>query len=99
MDINKLPTIELNTRAKNLTGKKQGKITFIKPAEKRNNRIYWWIQCECGNVEKIRADSLKTSCHKCSNETKSKKLKQILMNMIIKIMQVSLSQKSFIMAL
>ena len=78
MDINKLPTIELNTRAKNLTGKKQGKITFIKPAEKRNNRIYWWIQCECGNVEKIRADSLKTSCHKCSNETKSKKLKQIL---------------------
>lgn len=78
MNINELPITELNTRAKNLTDKKQGKLTFIKPAEKRNGRIYWWVQCECGNIEKIRADGLKTSCHKCSNETKSQKLKQIL---------------------
>lgn len=78
MNINELPTIELNPRAKNLTGKKQGKLIFIKPAEKRNGRIYWWVQCECGNIEKIRADGLKTSCYKCSNETKAQKLKQIL---------------------
>lgn len=36
------------------------------------------MQCECGNIEKIRADGLKTSCYKCSNETKAQKLKQIL---------------------
>ena len=77
MNINELPTIELSSRAKNLTGKRQGKLIFIKPAEKQDNgRIYWWVQCDCGNIEKIRADNKnKVSCCKCSNIAISQKNK------------------------
>lgn len=43
IDIEKLPTIKLDKRAKDKTGMKQGDLIFLKPAEKKGNppRIYW----------------------------------------------------------
>ena len=43
MNINELPTITLSSRAKDLTNKRQGKLIFLKPAEKQSNRIFWWV--------------------------------------------------------
>ena len=70
-----LPTIELGTQAKDYTGKRQGQITFLKIAEKKNHRAYWWILCDCGNIEEIRADSPKIMCDKCRKKEVSKQFK------------------------
>ena len=80
ININELPTISLGVRTKDLTDKKQGKLTFIKPAKKENNRIYWWVSCECGNIQMIRSDSKNTACKECNNLIKKEKLKGIFMN-------------------
>ena len=80
MNINELPTIKLSSRAKNLTNKRQGKLTFLKPAEKQNNRIFWWVQCECGNIEKLRTDTKKLQCSKCTKLLTTQKLKKSLSN-------------------
>lgn len=75
MNINDLETIALSNKIKDLTGKKQGKLTYIKPAENKNGHIYWWVQCECGNIEKIRNDNKKLQCNICSKKIKSEHLK------------------------
>lgn len=74
-DIDSLPTLKLSSRAKNRTGNKQGQLTFLKPAEKINNSIYWWVQCSCGTIEKIRGDSSKHCCKNCLKKELSKKVK------------------------
>lgn len=76
MNLESLTEIVLPSRAKNLTGKRQGSLTFLKPAEKRNNRIYWWVKCDCGNIDKIRSDALKDCCAKCSKKKLSERQKQ-----------------------
>lgn len=65
-EIDSLSTISIDIRAKDLTGKRQGSITFLKPAEKINKRIYWWVICDCGNIEKVRADSKIQRCKECN---------------------------------
>lgn len=75
MNYEELPTITLSSKAKDLTGMVQGKLTYIKPAENKNGRIYWWVQCECGRIEKIRNDNKKLQCNICAKINKSKSLK------------------------
>ena len=70
-----LPTITLNKLNKDLTNHQQGSLTFLLPAERINGRIYWWVQCECGTIEKIRSDNKKICCNQCSMNQKRKKLK------------------------
>lgn len=73
--IKDLPTIELSKRQKDLTGKRQGKLTFIKPSKIKNNRVYWWVQCDCGEIEEKRNDTPSQSCLKCSRINQGKKIK------------------------
>lgn len=75
-DIDSLPTLKLSSRAKDRTGNKQGQLTFLKPAEKINNSIYWWVQCGCGAIEKIRGDSSKHCCKNCLKKELSKRVKR-----------------------
>ena len=42
-----------------LTGRKFGKLTVLKPGEKINRKQYWICKCDCGTVKEIRSDSLK----------------------------------------
>ena len=56
-----LPTITLNKLNKDLTNHQQGSLTFLLPAERINVRIYWWVQCECGTIEKIRSAARQVS--------------------------------------
>lgn len=77
-EISQLSTISLTSRMKNLTNKRQGKITFLKPAEKINNRMYWWVLCDCGTIFKLRSDSNTKSCKKCQYEEQSQKTKGII---------------------
>lgn len=70
-----LPSITLSTRHKDLTGKKQGKLIFIKPSQIKNNRVYWWVQCECGEIEEKRNDSPAQACSKCLKKEQGKKIK------------------------
>lgn len=44
----------------NLIGLKFNKLTVIEFFKRENNRTYWLCKCECGNIIKIRADSLKS---------------------------------------
>lgn len=78
MQIDKLPSVQLTGRMKDLTNHKQGKITFIKPAEKINNRMHWWAICDCGKILKVRSDSPIKSCKKCQYEQQSKERKGII---------------------
>ena len=76
--IDKLPSVLLTGRMKDLTNYKQGKITFIKPAEKIKNRMYWWVICDCGEIFKVRSDSSIKSCKNCQYKQQSEERKGIL---------------------
>lgn len=76
--IDKLPNILLTGRMKDLTNHKQGKITFIKPAEKIKNRMHWWVICDCGEIFKVRSDSSIKSCKSCQYKQQSEERKGIL---------------------
>lgn len=61
---------------KDLTGKKFGKLTVIKySGEKQKNVRMWECQCDCGNIVKVRTDSLTSgkviSCG-CSKKSEEK---------------------------
>ena len=43
-----------------LTGRKFGKLTVVKPGKKIARKQYWICKCECGTVKQIRSDHLKT---------------------------------------
>ena len=75
INVNTLPTIVLSKNAKDLTGQKKGKLLFLKPAENKSGRIYWWVQCDCGAIEKVRSDTNRISCLACSKQLKSEHLK------------------------
>jgi hypothetical protein len=45
-------------KAKNISGEKFGKLTAIKPIEKRGNQYYWLCECECGNTKIARCSHL-----------------------------------------
>lgn len=75
---NDLSDIPLTSRMKDLTNHRQEKITFIKPAEKINNRAYWWVLCDCGEILKVRSDSIIKSCKKCQYKEQSRKQKGII---------------------
>lgn len=75
INVNTLPTIVLSKNAKDLTGQKKGKLLFLKPAENKSGRIYWWVQCDCGVIEKVRSDTNRISCLACSKQLKSEHLK------------------------
>ena len=76
--IDKLPSVLLTGRMKDLTNHKQGKITFIKPAEKIKNRMYWWVICDCGEIFKVRSDSSIKSCKNCQYKQQSEERKGVL---------------------
>ena len=42
-----------------LTGQKFGRLTVLKRAPNRGNKIYWECQCDCGNIIETRGDRLK----------------------------------------
>ena len=76
--LDELPSVPLTGRMKDLTNKKKKKITFIKPAEKINNRMHWWVVCDCGEILKVRSDSPIKSCKNCQYEQQSKERKGVL---------------------
>ena len=81
IDIEKLPTMKLDKRAKDKTGMKQGDLIFLKPAERKGSppKIYWWAQClKCGAVFKVRTDTQATCCHNCKKQGSSKKRRPLL---------------------
>lgn len=53
--IDNLPSIQLNSRMKDLTGVQSGKLTLLKPAEKHPRGTLWWAICSCPehNIIKI----------------------------------------------
>ena len=56
----------MHPNAKNLTGKKYGRITVIRATEERKYRhIVWLCRCDCGNLVRINSHEL------LSNATKS----------------------------
>lgn len=59
---------------KDLTGKRFGKLTVIGLDRISNNRTYWIVKCDCGNVKSVRGDTLKviTSCG-CVKKKQDKK--------------------------
>lgn len=42
-----------------LTNKQFGKLTVVKRAPNKNNRIIWECKCECGNIVEVRGDQLR----------------------------------------
>lgn len=73
IDINNLETIELGLRQKNFSGTKEGKLTYLKPHRKDGSRTYWWVQCECGEIEEKRTDIKKECCKKCTEKNRQMK--------------------------
>lgn len=73
--IDDLPSIQLGSRAKDLTGQRHGSLTYLKPAKQEKYRVYWWVLCDCGNIEQIRADHFKENCKVCSSHKKSQNMK------------------------
>ena len=71
LDINNLPTIKLSARQKDYTNQKKGQLIYLKPSKIVNNRTYWWMQCDCGEIIEKRSDNDATCCPKCSNRHKS----------------------------
>ena len=69
-----------------LTGKKFGKLTAIKPTTKRNisHRVIWLCACECGNQTEVSADHLKSgntkSCGCIGKDSYIKNLQNTLYN-------------------
>lgn len=47
-----------NLFTKDLTGQVFGKLTVIKRAENKNNRVLWLCQCDCGNTIAIQSNNL-----------------------------------------
>lgn len=46
-------------RIKDLRGGAYGKLTVLERAERRNGRVYWRCECQCGNRVDVRGESLK----------------------------------------
>ena len=74
--IDELPSEKMSSRTKNKIGTRQGRLTYVKFANYKNQRGYWWVRCDCGNFEQIRADHTKTECTQCSQKTRANKVKQ-----------------------
>ena len=72
-NIEKLPSLEIKPGMKDLTNCRQGKITFLKPSQRKNGRIYWWTICDCGNIQELRADTKSQSCKNCRYKEQTKK--------------------------
>ena len=55
-----------------LTGQVFGKLTVLKEGERKNGKLYWTCQCECGNIKDIYGYSLRKgdtiSCGQCKKE-------------------------------
>lgn len=43
---------------KDLTGQKFGRLTVIGIADTPTRKTYWYCKCDCGNIKKVRSDSL-----------------------------------------
>lgn len=53
--------IACNITKKNLTGQKFGRLTVIKDSgQRKDNRIIWECQCECGNITYVSTNDLTT---------------------------------------
>ena len=50
------------SKAKDLTGKRSGKLTILKMVGRdSNNKILWLCRCECGNMKEARSDQLSST--------------------------------------
>ena len=62
-------------------GEKHGKMTIICKAQKEPNGYlpYYWCECDCGNVKRLRYDQARRvgDCGLCEDFTKSGVLKHI----------------------
>lgn len=68
-----------NHKYKNLVGKRFGRLMVLSRAENKGKHIYWNCKCDCGEIKKIRGDSLiegKTTSCGCFNNEKCRKLGQ-----------------------
>lgn len=43
---------------KDLTGQTFGRLTVVKRAPNKNNKVYWECKCDCGNIAIVRSDQL-----------------------------------------
>ena len=73
------------TPIKDLTNQKFGKLTAIKPTEKRlNGQVIWLCQCECGNEVEVRSYNLVSgatcSCGCLNHSHGELKIQQMLEN-------------------
>ena len=42
-----------------ITGQRFGRLTAIKFAERINNKTFWQVVCDCGNVKKVALEHLR----------------------------------------
>lgn len=67
---------------KDLTGKKIGRLTVLKLSDsyKKNKKVKWMCQCECGNIVEVFSSNLirehTKSCGCLAHEEKSKRMKE-----------------------
>jgi 5-methylcytosine-specific restriction endonuclease McrA len=72
-----LPAIALSRWAKDLTGKKFGRLTALHPVEKQESNLVWLCQCSCGKKTVVRSTLLSQgrtkSCGCLRNEVVSQR--------------------------
>ena len=67
MAINDIEIIPVG-KAKNKIGQKFGRLTVLgraKPDNPNRRQAYWWCECDCGNIIKVRGDSLHENTLSC----------------------------------
>lgn len=67
MTINDIEIIPIG-KAKNKIGQKFGRLTVLgraKPDNPNRRQAYWWCECDCGNIIKVRGDSLHGNTLSC----------------------------------
>lgn len=82
--------IEFNhKKTKDITNKRFGKLIALSIAYKKDNRVYWKCQCDCGNKTIVRYGDLTRkpigvcSCGKCQISKGELKVKQLLQQLNI----------------
>jgi hypothetical protein len=68
----------MKSNIKNITGQRFGRLVAVKPTNKRTRqrKIVWLCRCDCGNMKKVRVDSLtrgRTKSCGCYKKEYSKK--------------------------
>ena len=49
----------MKSHYEDLTGQRFGRLEAVGVVDIPTRKTYWYCKCDCGNVKKVRADSLK----------------------------------------